>query len=642
MTTLTLYSMKMRASRKENGQSFHVSGAEKILAQKEIHENATALIERALHHAKGSADFINLKIEEIGPNELEYVEALKTSTRDVATAEEGRGVILELLESLGITNGNDILAHFSETYEMRGAMLLNVDTLERLEPDKDRGIRATYMDAEHRPERSASDAKNHFQEAIVLASKVIATPHIVAEICMSDDPDYVVGYVAAKSIGYVRITKLKAMGCPDGGRIFLFRGDNKDAEETIRYLEKQKVLVRHAPLSPFPKASADPWKVIREDVAHRKEANLYRTMRVIDSAQTAHVRAGGKDLLLLASNSYLGLTDEPRITAAACAATQEYGVGSGGSRLTTGNLPLHEKLEQDLAAFKGTEAALLFNTGYMANLGILSALGKSGAVVFSDELNHASIIDGCRLGHAHTVIYKHNDMADLEEKLKTIAPSFGVIVSDAVFSMDGDVANLPEIVRLAKKYHVLSMVDEAHATGVIGKTGHGIVEYFGGTAQPDILMGTMSKSLASEGGFVCGNRLLMDYLRNTARSFIFSTSLGPAALAAADTALSIISQEPERVARLQENTKAFIDALAENGMKTQSNSAIVPIIIGDEGRAMKVAQTLYDEGIFLTAIRYPTVAKGTARLRAAIMATHTEDELRRAAKKIAEAIKANA
>ena len=636
---MTLYSMKMRASRNENGKPVHVSGAEKILAQKEIHDNASALIERALFHSKGSADFINLKIEEIHPGELSYVEALPFTTRDVKTAEEGRSVILELLDKLGIKNGREILSRFSETYDMRGAMLLNADTLERMEPDTERGIRATYMDAEHSPERSVCNDKNHFQEAIVLASKVISAPHIIAEICMSDDPDYVTGYVAAEAIGYVRITKLKEKGCPDGGRIFLFRGSSEDAKETIKYLEKQKVLVKNAPLSPCSQKVFDPWEAIRKDISQRKAANLYRTTRVIDTAQTAHVRSDGKPLLLLASNSYLGLSDEPRVKEAAIEAVREYGVGSGGSRLTTGTLPLHEKLERDLAAFKGTEAAILFNTGYMANVGILSALGKSGAVIFSDELNHASIIDGCRLGHTRTVVYKHNDMKDLEEKLKAASAPFGVIVSDAVFSMDGDVANLPEIISLSKKYNLLSMVDEAHATGVIGKTGHGIVEYYGNNVHPDILMGTMSKSLASEGGFVCGDNLLIDYLRNTARSFIFSTSLGPAALAAADEALHIIEDEPERVAQLQRNTKVFIKALAENGITTESSSAIVPIIIGDEGSALKAAQALYDDGIFLTAIRYPTVAKGTARLRAAIMATHTEAELTAAAQKIAKAVK---
>ena len=631
-----LYSLKMRASKAEGGESVHISGAEKILSEKELGENTAALIERALHHAKGEADFINLKIEAAPREEIAFIEALSVSTLEVATPEEGRAAVIAALAELGIENGDAIMEKFRSTYAMRGAMLLDADTLERLEPDPARGIRATYMDAENGRGRAASDEKNHFQEAIVLASKVVSAPHIIAEICMSDDPDYVTGYVAAPSIGYRRITKLKEPNCPDGGRIFLYRGTKEEAAETIRYLEKQKVLVRNAPLSPLPRPASDPWQPLKDDLARRRKEALYRTMRVIDSPQTARVAVEGRSYLMLASNSYLGLTDESRVIRAGQEALARYGAGSGGSRLTTGNLSLHENLEKALAEFKGTESALLFNTGYMANVGILSALASLGAVIFSDELNHASIIDGCRLGHARTVIYRHGDTADLEEKIKAAAPSFGVIVSDAVFSMDGDIAPLPDLLSLGKKYDLLVMMDEAHATGVIGKTGRGIVEHFGLSEAPDILMGTMSKALASEGGFVCGRQLLIDYLRNAARSFIFSTSLAPATLATARAALAVLAEEPERVARLSENTRIFCRALGEAGVEAKSASAIVPIVIGDEGRAMTVAQRLYEAGIFLSAIRYPTVARGSARLRAALMATHTGAELREAAGKIAQ------
>ena len=624
---MTLYSMKMRASKQENGQSQHISGAEKILTEAELGDNAAALLSRALHHAKGRADFINLKIEATSPEEIVYIDSLPVSTLDVPTAAEGQRAILDALAKLGIKNGAAIMRQFANTYAMRGAMLLDADTLERLEPDHERGLRATYMDAEHTPARQAGDCKNHFQEAIVLASKVVSAPNIIAEICMSDDPDYVTGYVAAPSIGYMRITRLKEMGCPDGGRIFLYRGPKEEVPACIHYLEQQKVLVRNVPANPGKAAAADSWQPLRDDLAARRQEQLYRTMRTIDTPQCAHVESAGHDLLMLASNSYLGLIDEPRVKAAAIDAVNRYGTGSGGSRLTTGTLPLHNALEAALASFKHTEAALLFNTGYMANVGIISALGTKGSTIFSDELNHASIIDGCHLSHARTIVYRHNDMADLEAKIQAAAPSHGLIVSDAVFSMDGDIADLPGILRLAQKYHLLSMVDEAHATGVIGATGHGIVEHFGLDTNPDILMGTMSKSLASEGGFVCGSQLLIDYLRNTARSFIFSTSLAPATLAAALAALALIRQEPQRVARLQENTRCFCDALTAHGIPTAATSAIVPIIIGDEGRAMRIAQQLYEEGIYLTAIRYPTVAKGSARLRAAIMATHTEEGL---------------
>ena len=557
------------------------------------------------------------------------------ATVEVETPAEGRRVIIDALGKLGLKNGEAILAKFSETYGMRGAMLLDADTLERLEPDAERGLRATYMDAE-RTAKGASDCKNHFAEAVVLATKVVHAPHIVAEICVSDDPDYVTGYVAAPSFGYRRITKLKEAGSPDGGRIFLYRGPREGVAETIRYLEKQCVLVSGVPDSPAGNVRPHGMEeMLAEELAAKKAHHLCREMHEIASAQAAHVTVGGAEKLLLASNNYLGLVDHPRLKRAAQEAVERYGCGSGGSRLTTGTLPLHTKLEEELAAFKGTESALLFDTGYMANVGILSALGQKGTVFFSDELNHASIIDGCRLSRAKTVVYRHSDMKDLEEKLAAHADCPGVIVSDAVFSMDGDIADLPRILELARKYHVWSMVDEAHSTGVIGGTGRGICEHFHLREKPDVLMGTLSKALASEGGYVCGSRLLIDYLKNAARSFIFSTSQSPANLAAASAALQLLQEEPERVARLQENVRVFCAALAEHGVEARSETAIVPLIVGEESLALKIAKDLERQGILVSAIRYPTVAKGAARLRVALAATHTEEELKSAAARIA-------
>ena len=540
------------------------------------------------------------------------------ATVEVETPAEGRRVIIDALGKLGLKNGEAILAKFSETYGMRGAMLLDADTLERLEPDAERGLRATYMDAE-RTAKGASDCKNHFAEAVVLATKVIHAPHIVAEICVSDDPDYVTGYVAAQSFGY--------------------RGPRDGVADTIRYLEKQCVLVHGVPDSPTGNVRPQGMEErLAEQLAAKKERHLCREMHEIASAQAAHVTMDGAEKLLLASNNYLGLIDHVRVKRAVQEAVERYGCGSGGSRLTTGTLPLHTKLEEELAAFKGTEAALLFDTGYMANVGILSALGQKGTVFFSDELNHASIIDGCRLSRAKIVVYRHSDMQDLEEKLAAHADCSGVIVSDAVFSMDGDIADLPRILELERKYHVWSMVDEAHSTGVIGATGRGICEHFHLREKPDVLMGTLSKALASEGGYVCGSRLLIDYLKNTARSFIFSTSQSPANLAAASTALQLLQEEPERVARLQENVRVFCAALAEHGVEARSETAIVPLIVGEESLAVKIAKDLERQGILVSAIRYPTVAKGAARLRVALAATHTEEELKSAAAHIAACI----
>ena len=646
---MSIYSLKMRASKHTGSIQEHVSGAEKILPQQELPQQMEALLSRALHHAKGKADFINLKIEAVAPENLKYIEALPVSTHEAATPAEGRQFMCQIMAELGLTTDKcqKILELFQATYGMRGAMLLDVDTLERLEPDQQRGIRATYMDsiAPKGEAKAICDGKNHFQEALVLASKVLSAPNIIGELCMSDDPDYITGYIATRDKGYIRITQLKEMGCPDGGRIFLYRGPKSQVEDCIRYLQEQRVLVKNVPSNPYanntpkPKSTSDkPWQIFEDILAQKKSQQLYRNTKEISSAQAAHIIYQGQNQLMLASNDYLGLIDHPEVKEAAKEAINIYGVGSGGSRLTTGTLPLHNQLETALASFKHTEKALIFNTGYMANVGIISALGIKDSIIFSDELNHASIIDGCRLSHAKTVVYKHNDMKDLAEKLQEHAGCQGLIVTDAVFSMGGDIAPLPDIMALAEQYHVLTMVDEAHATGVIGATGRGIAEHFGLKRQPDVLMGTLSKALAAEGGYVCGSQLLIDYLRNTARSYIFSTSLSPAVLAAATKALELLENQPSMVHQLQENTRIFCKTLQQEGIEAHSDTAIIPIVLHDEVLALRVAAELNRQNIFISPIRYPTVPKGQAMLRAALMATHTPKELCQAAHTIGQTI----
>lgn len=646
---MSIYSLKMRASKHTGSVQEHVSGAEKILPQQELPQQMEALLSRALHHAKGKADFINLKIEAISSESLKYIEALPVSTHEAANPAEGRQFMCQIMTELGLTPDKcqKILELFQATYGMRGAMLLDVDTLERLEPDQQRGIRATYMDsiAPKGEAKAICDGKNHFQEALVLASKVLSAPNIIGELCMSDDPDYITGYIATRDKGYIRITQLKEMGCPDGGRIFLYRGPKSQVEDCIKYLQEQRVLVKNVPANPYanntpkPKSPSDkPWQVFADILAQKKSQQLYRNTKEISSAQAAHIVYQGQNQLMLASNDYLGLIDHPEVKEAAKEAINIYGVGSGGSRLTTGTLPLHNQLETALASFKHTEKALIFNTGYMANVGIISALGIKDSIIFSDELNHASIIDGCRLSHAKTLVYKHNDMKDLAEKLREHAGCQGLIVTDAVFSMGGDIAPLPDIMALAEQYHVLTMVDEAHATGVIGATGRGIAEHFGLKRQPDVLMGTLSKALAAEGGYVCGSQLLIDYLRNTARSYIFSTSLSPAVLATATKALELLENQPSMVHQLQENTRIFCETLQQEGIEAHSDTAIVPIVLHDEELALRVAEELNRQNIFISPIRYPTVPKGQAMLRAALMATHTPEELRQAAHTIGQTI----
>ena len=371
----------------------------------------------------------------------------------------------------------------------------------------------------------------------------------------------------------------------------------------------------------------DKWERIDSELLQLKNGSLFRKMTVFDSAQTAVVTIEGKKQHLFSSNSYLDLSSEPRIKEYAGRILNEYGAGSGGSRLTTGTTRIHMELEQAIAAFKNREAALVFNTGYMANVGILSALTQKGDIIYSDQLNHASIIDGCRLSKADLVIYRHNDMDDLEEKIKAHPGKRGIIVSDGVFSMDGDIVNLPRLTELAGRYGLLSMIDEAHATGVIGATGRGTEEYFGMEGSVDVLMGTLSKAVGGEGGFVCGSRSLIEYLVNKARSFIFSTALSPVSMAADLEGLRLIMEQPERVQKLQENIRFCCAALNARGIDAASETAIIPIIIGGEARAMRVMELLKERGYYISAIRYPTVAKGSARLRLALMSSHTREDL---------------
>ncbi|MBO4830589.1 MAG: 8-amino-7-oxononanoate synthase [Fibrobacter sp.] len=377
-----------------------------------------------------------------------------------------------------------------------------------------------------------------------------------------------------------------------------------------------------------------------------KRNNTYRTLRTMETPESSHVKicvAGAhasSEQLLLASNSYLDLANIPELKQAMAQAVLDWGTGSGGARLTTGNKTPHDELENELAKFKGEEAAITFNTGYMANVGTISALCGKSDIIFSDALNHASIIDGIRLSRATCVVYKHNDMTDLERAIQENATNQKMlIVTDAVFSMDGDLANLPELLRIAHTYNCLLMIDEAHATGVIGRTGRGLAEHYG-CEHADVTVGTLSKAIACEGGFVAGKKQLIEFLKNKSRSFIFTTAMSPAMAAGALRNLRFLESHPERVQQLQENVKFFCEALQREGLNVpQSPSAIIPVIIGDEAATLNASAKLLERGYVIPAIRYPTVAKGQARLRASLMATHTHEELERAAKAIAQVIK---
>ena len=371
--------------------------------------------------------------------------------------------------------------------------------------------------------------------------------------------------------------------------------------------------------------------VLAARLAELEKNGLYRRLRLVEGAQDATVMFNGRQVLMLSSNNYLGLANHPALKHAAQAAIEQFGCGAGASRLISGTMELHQQLENRLAELKHTEAALAFPTGYHANVGTLSAVMAPGDTILSDELNHASIIDGCRLSRATTLVFRHNDMDHLAELLLSCSGSGQrLIVVDSVFSMDGDVAPLREIVNLARRYDAWVMVDEAHATGVFGPHGAGLVEELGLSADIDIQMGTLGKALGGCGAYVAGRRELIEWLVNRARSFVYTTGLPPSVAATAIAALDIVSQEPERRQRLWDKATFLATQLTALGYTLgDSRSQILPVIIGDAGQTMALAAELFKHGIFAQGIRPPTVPQGTSRIRVTPMATHSQDDMQR-------------
>lgn len=377
------------------------------------------------------------------------------------------------------------------------------------------------------------------------------------------------------------------------------------------------------------------WRIeqMNERVRSAKEQDLYLYLQAADEVDGAYVTINGRKMLQFASYAYLNLLGHPKIQAAARAALDEFGPGTHGVRVLAGTTRLHVELEKRIATFKKTEDAMVLSSGYVTNLGTIAALLGRNDVVISDKLNHASIVDGCLLSRSKFVRFEHNDMEALEKALIEAPKRSGkLVVVDAVFSMDGDIINLPEVVRLCRKHHAMLMVDEAHSVGVLGETGHGIIEHFGLDEDTvDIKMGTLSKTIPAVGGYVAGRSDLITYLKHTTRAFVFSAALPPPAVGAAIASFDVIEQEPERVKKLQSNVNYFIKGLQERGFDTlNSETPIVPIIAGDDERAWMMAKLSQEQDIFVLPIVSPAVPAGTSRLRANVTVGHSLDEIERA------------
>jgi len=373
----------------------------------------------------------------------------------------------------------------------------------------------------------------------------------------------------------------------------------------------------------------DPLSFLGVELNALKSQGLYRRLRVLDDRQAARTTIDGREVVNLSSNNYLGLTTHPKLKAKALAAIEAFGVGTGSVRTIAGTMAIHMELERRLADFKKTESAVVFQSGFAANAGTVAAILSKEDIVISDELNHASIIDGARLSRATIKVFPHRDVDAARAIIRELpAGSRKLIITDGVFSMDGDLGALPALCNLAEEYACIMMVDDAHASGVFGKNGRGTIDHFGLHGRVDVQVGTLSKAIGALGGYVAGNRNLIDFLHHRGRPFLFSTSHPPSVVATCIAALDVLQEEPRLIERLWENTKFFKDGLNRLGFNTgASESPITPVIAGEAPNAMKLSDRLFEEGVFAQGIGFPTVARDKARVRTIVMATHTRDDL---------------
>jgi glycine C-acetyltransferase len=377
----------------------------------------------------------------------------------------------------------------------------------------------------------------------------------------------------------------------------------------------------------------NPLSFLSDQLSQWREAGTYQRLRELQGASAAISKFDGREVINLASNNYLGLTTDSRLIEAAISATRKYGAGSGAVRTISGTMDLHMELERKIAQFKNVEACVVFQSGFAANAGTVSAILTPEDHIISDELNHASIIDGCRLSRAKIHVFPHKDHAKAEQILADLAHVSGrkLLITDGVFSMDGDIGPLPQLVAAAEKHGAIMMVDDAHSSGVLGRNGRGTIDHFGLHGRVDIQVGTLSKAVGVLGGYVCGSRDLIEFLYHRARPFLFSTSHPPAVTAACLAAFKILEDEPERIERLWDNTRFFKKGLTDAGFNTGlSETPITPIMVGEAAKAHQFSAALFENGVFATGIGFPTVAKDKARIRTIVSSEHTKDELTRA------------
>lgn len=725
-----LFSVKMRASQR-CGDEYprHISGAERIVPGERVGETLDDLHYRAFHHDKGTPDDVTMSVHAIPEDEIVHLEAMERvvpSSENLRSAEQ---IIIDELGGLGIDapTSAELISALREIREMRGAAVIDIRTLQRRDHYGQRGVRVTALDNDLPPEcmrlRGAL-TKPYYYEALTLATKVASAPGIVAELCISDDPLYTTGYIA-HGTRFVRVEHIKESGSPQGGRIFLFDGDDDTLAQMIDYLENTPVIVHNIPrietldrsdLTELTRQQLEAAEKLErerqaelsgpsascccgipsladraaEALAEWEARGLRRFPLTFDSPQLPVSTISGKATLLFSSSNYLGFGEHPALISAATEAVAQWGTGSGGSRLTTGTLQEHLRCEATVAEFMGYEAAVLFGTGFQANGAVLATLGalfgtpEQPLAIFADSLNHASLIDGIRMAtrrssagaSATLTIYPHGDTTALRQELAASEAKYKLIVSDGVFSMDGDVADLPGMMQAATEFGAWVYIDDAHGVGTVGETGRGLLEWYGDSLdhRPELLLVTASKALGVEGAAVCCSTPVAELLRNRARGYVFSTAAPAGSVAAIRAAIEELEAHPEHTQRLQDNATYLRTKLREAGIplvqdrhttpgviageglaesrdvcpsqgegesrvgdtaqgepliQRECPTPIIPVMVGDEGKAVEIATALSEQGIHAPAIRYPTVKRGEAIIRLTVMATHTYEQIDR-------------
>jgi 6-carboxyhexanoate--CoA ligase len=640
----------MRAAEGAMGGGRHISGCERLVPEERIPSILEKMWRRAKSHERGNAHSVNIRIDAVDSAAMRHIPPLAIESVIYETVGEAREASCALLEKNGISKvaaRKALEAIAALPRSMRGAMVMDALTGERLDGLGERGVRVSHMDCEDEekftnflqnatgqfPANGATPkAMAKLREAIILASKAASAQGYAGELCWSDDPHYQTGYVASGKV-YRRITPMKEQGSPIGGRV-LFLWPGTPLAETIDYWQRQPVLVSMGFTSRC-----------EEKVRQLQASGLVRSLNDLEFYDACHaVDGAGHRLFVACANDYLGLRFHGDVISAARDALEQTGIGSGGSRMVTGSNAICGAFEREIADFKGSEAALLFPSGYMANVGLISTICEEGDLILSDEKNHASIIDGCRLSRGKTLVYPHRDVECVEKLLRAhrAAATDCFIVTDGVFSMDGTIAPLPELLALAGNFDAQLIIDDAHGLGVLGARGHGTLEHFGMSMGPRIIsVGTCSKALGSLGGIVCGSESLASLLRSRCHPILCSTMLPPSAVAAARKSLDLLRKSPEYVQKIKHLSAMAKDIFQKNSIPTIGDSgAIFPIPIGDERRAISLARELYTRGIYLQGIRYPSVPMGGARLRLTVCASYDEREFANLIGEISNTLKA--